>query len=100
MIESCSGSAGSNEILYTYETEVAAYVDLEDAKLVLLVPDILYGIAGIDTLPSGINYNPTDIRLLCKDAYLRILSLNISEPLGKMSFFTPYSLRIRIKYGY
>ncbi|XP_039537315.1 H-2 class II histocompatibility antigen, I-E alpha chain isoform X2 [Pimephales promelas] len=81
MIESCSGSAGSNEILYTYETEVAAYVDLEDAKLVLLVPDILYGIAGIDTLPSGINYNPTDIRLLCKDAYLRILSLNISEPL-------------------
>ncbi|XP_056123909.1 H-2 class II histocompatibility antigen, I-E alpha chain [Rhinichthys klamathensis goyatoka] len=80
LIESCSGSAGSNEILFTYDTEVAAYMDLEDAKIVLLVPDVVYGIAGFDTLPLDINFNPIDVRLLCKDAYSRTLSLNISEP--------------------
>ncbi|XP_051758586.1 H-2 class II histocompatibility antigen, A-Q alpha chain-like [Ctenopharyngodon idella] len=82
LIESCSGSAGTNEILFAYETEVAAYMDIEEAKLVLTVPDIVYSIPGFDTLPLQ-DVNPTHIGLtpLCKDAYFRILSLNISEPL-------------------
>ncbi|XP_067269566.1 H-2 class II histocompatibility antigen, A-U alpha chain [Pseudorasbora parva] len=82
LIESCSGSAGSNEILFTYETEVAAYMDLEKQQLVLTVPDIVYGLAGLDKIPLQYD-NPNDVALthLCKDAYLRTLAFNIPEPL-------------------
>ncbi|XP_048066156.1 H-2 class II histocompatibility antigen, A-U alpha chain-like [Megalobrama amblycephala] len=82
MIESCSGSAGTNEVLFAYETEVAGYMDIEEAKLVITVPDIAYSIPGFDTLPlQDINHVDPGLTSLCKDAYFRILSLNISEPL-------------------
>ncbi|KAL1269616.1 hypothetical protein QQF64_031905 [Cirrhinus molitorella] len=80
VIESCTGSAGSNEMLFTYEDEVGAYMDLEEKKVVIepklfqFVPDINVFVLTIDGDPS------TGLTPLCKDTYFRTLSFNVSEP--------------------
>ncbi|XP_048065085.1 H-2 class II histocompatibility antigen, A-Q alpha chain-like [Megalobrama amblycephala] len=82
MIETCSGSAGANEVLFTYETEVAGYMDLEEAKIVITEHDIVYSILDIDKLiQQDIESALTGLTSLCKETYFRILSFNISEPL-------------------
>ncbi|XP_067251202.1 H-2 class II histocompatibility antigen, A-Q alpha chain-like [Chanodichthys erythropterus] len=81
LIESCSGSAGANEVLFAYETEVAAYMDLLEAKIVITEPDIVYSILDFDKLiQQDIDSALTGLTSLCKDIYFRTLSLNISEP--------------------
>lgn len=76
--------------------------DLQLSKTIqtITMPDIVYGIAGFDKLLlQDIFPNVNGFTSVCKDAYFRTLSLNISEPpLGKMSFSHSYCLkRIRIK---
>ncbi len=86
MTESCSGSAGSNEMLFTYNNEVAAYMDLEEKKLVI-VPNVLLFIPGSDVLELITDEDPfAGLTPLCKDTYFRTLSFNVSEPLGKALF--------------
>ncbi|XP_050974003.1 H-2 class II histocompatibility antigen, A-Q alpha chain-like [Labeo rohita] len=81
MIESCTGSAGGNEKLFTYEDEVAAYMDLEKKKIVMEpnvillapVPELL--IFTTDEDPSA------GLTRLCEDTYFRTLSFHVPEPL-------------------
>ncbi|XP_067251203.1 H-2 class II histocompatibility antigen, A-U alpha chain-like [Chanodichthys erythropterus] len=82
MTESCSGSAGANEVLFAYETEVVAYMDTEEAKLVLTVPDFISSMFDFDKFnQQDIDPAHTGSSSLCKDIFFRTLSLNISEPL-------------------
>uniref|UniRef100_A0A8C1NE38 Ig-like domain-containing protein n=1 Tax=Cyprinus carpio TaxID=7962 RepID=A0A8C1NE38_CYPCA len=82
LIEFCTGPLGSNEVLFTYDTEVAAYMDLEEGKLNILVPDIAYSIPGFDLFSLN-NFKSNDIGLtpFCKDASYKMLSINASEPI-------------------
>lgn len=95
LIEFCTGPLGSNEVLFTYDTEVAAYMDLEEGKLNILVPDIAYSIPGFDLFSLN-NFKSNDIGLtpFCKDASYKMLSINASEPIGKISFFVLHTVII------
>ncbi|XP_026118850.1 H-2 class II histocompatibility antigen, A-U alpha chain-like [Carassius auratus] len=100
LTEFCTGSPGSNEILFTYDTELAAYMDLEEEKLIILVPDIAYSIPGIESLVTEY-INPTDVGLtpLCKDASSKMLSVHEAESIDPpwTSVYSRNDVKLNVK---
>ncbi|XP_073675908.1 H-2 class II histocompatibility antigen, A-U alpha chain-like [Garra rufa] len=82
VIESCSESAGTNEILFTFNNEVAAYMDLNEKKVFFVAPDFVPTQPIFNTHPlDTINIDYIEVTTFCKDAFFRTLSLNGSESL-------------------
>ncbi|KAL0186707.1 hypothetical protein M9458_018377, partial [Cirrhinus mrigala] len=68
-------------MLFTYEDEVAAYMDLDKKKIVIEPNVFLFG-PGPDLLEFPSDEDPSaGLTPLCKDTYFRTLSINVSEPL-------------------
>lgn len=85
-MESCTGSP-DDEIVFTFNTELAAYLVVVDGTLVLTVPNFIIDYPGFYELPL-LDASPESVGLtaLCKEVYEKTLNLNVSEPLGKFFF--------------
>ncbi|XP_056319320.1 RLA class II histocompatibility antigen, DP alpha-1 chain [Danio aesculapii] len=80
LVESCTGSP-DDEIVFTFNTELAAYLVVVDGTLVLTVPNFIKDYPGFYQLPL-LDASPASVGLtaLCKVVYEKTLNLNVSEP--------------------
>ncbi|XP_052420240.1 H-2 class II histocompatibility antigen, A-U alpha chain-like [Carassius gibelio] len=82
LIISCSGSAGTNEILFAFNNDVVAYMDFNEKKMVFVAPDFLQTQTILNTYPlDNFNIDFIEVTNFCKDTYFRTLSFNASETL-------------------
>ncbi|XP_056320285.1 H-2 class II histocompatibility antigen, A-U alpha chain [Danio aesculapii] len=79
-IETCSGSS-YDKIVFNVDTEEAAYFDIEEGKLVITLPDIVYTFldANSDYFLNDLNLDDVGITALCTEIYHKTLSFDASQ---------------------